>query len=270
MNQIERLIERANREAEGSQVRVRVVRTASEVRQAAANDELALMYAVEGGHVLGGNEENVDRLAQLGVRYLTLVHFIHSRIGGAAAVPFGGGRRLSSFGRRVVRRLYQNRIVADLSHTTEPSFWDAIEESAGPVIASHSGAREFALRDRNLTSDQAKAIAKTGGIIGVIFCPFYLRSWRIRGTLDDLIRNISYFSEIVGPQHVSMGSDLDGGLWPPTEIRDIRDIELLTEALQKSGFSLTDIDNIMGENLVRMYERVDALPLNQDASQRLQ
>src|SRR6185436_3869018 len=102
--------------------------------------------------------------------------------------------KLTDFGRRVIRRLYRHGIVADLSHTTEPTFWGAIEEARGPVIASHSGAREYALRDRNLSADQAKAISDTGGVIGVIFCPFYLRAWRIRGTLDDLMRNISYFA----------------------------------------------------------------------------
>jgi membrane dipeptidase len=258
IDQVEQLVRLATLEAAKSPAPVRVVRTASEIRQAADENVLALMYAVEGGHVLGGDEENVDRLAKLGVRYLTLVHFVHSRVGGAAAVPFGGRRRLTDFGRRVVRRLYRHGIVADLSHTTEPTFWDAIEEARGPVIASHSGAREYALRDRNLSADQAKAISKTGGVIGVIFCPFYLHAWRIRGSLDDLMRNISYFAEHAGAEHVTLGSDLDGGLWPPREIRDIRDYDLVAEALLRTGFTEVQVHDIMGENLVRMYERVDA------------
>ena len=125
------------------------------------------------------------------------------------------------------------------------------------MIASHSGAREYALRDRNLSADQAKAIAKTGGVIGVIFCPFYLRAWRLRGTLDDLMRNVTYFAEKAGAEHVCLGSDLDGGLWPPREIRDVRDFDLVAEALQRTGFSNAEADNIMGENLVRMFERFD-------------
>jgi membrane dipeptidase len=258
LDQVKEIVEQSTREAQASSVPVRVVRTAAEVRQSAREGALALMYAVEGGHVLGGDEENVDRLADLGVRYLTLVHFVHTRIGGAAAVPFGGHRRLTEFGRRVVRRLYRRGIVADLSHTTEPTFWDAIQEAAGPVIASHSGARAYALRDRNLTADQAKAIAQTGGLIGVIFCPFYLRAWRIRGSLDDLMRNICYFADLIGPGHVALGSDLDGGLWPPSEIRDIRDYDLLLEALSRAGFGASDIESIMGENLVRLFETVDS------------
>ena len=268
IDQVEQLVRMATQEAERSEVPVRIVRTAAEIRQAAEENALALMYAVEGGHALSGDEENVDRLAKLGVRYLTLVHFVHTRIGGAAAVPFGGGRRLTDFGRRVVRRLYRNGIVADLSHTTEPTFWDAIEEAGGPVIASHTGAREYALRDRNLSAKQAKAIAKTGGVIGVIFCPFYLRAWRIRGTLDDVIRNISYFAEFAGPEHVTLGSDLDGGLWPPREIRDIRDFDLVGDALLRTGFSSSQVDGIMGENLVRMYERVDEVTSGQQGQSR--
>jgi membrane dipeptidase len=257
MSQVERLIELANRETEKAPVPVKIVRTGAEIRQAAAGGALAVVYAVEGGHVLDGDETNVDRLAELGVRYLTIVHFVHNRIGGAAAVPFGGRRRMTEFGRRVVRRMYKQGIVADLSHCTVPTFWDAVEEASGPVIASHSGARAYALRDRNLQVDQVKAIAKTGGVIGVMFCPFYLRAWRIVGTLEDLMRNISYFADIVGPEHVALGSDLDGGLWPVREIRDIRDYELVAEALLRTGFSSSDTELIMGENLVRMFERFD-------------
>ena len=258
LSQVERLIELANRESENASVPVRMVRTGAEIRKAAADGALAVVYAVEGGHVLGDDENNVDRLAELGVRYLTIVHFVHNRIGGAAAVPFGGQRRMTEFGRRVVRRMYKRGLVADLSHCTVPTFWDALEEATGPVIASHSGARAFALRDRNLEADQVKAIAKSGGVVGVMFCPFYLRAWRIVGTLEDLMRNISYFADLVGPEHVALGSDLDGGLWPVREIGDIRDYELVAEALLRVGFSSPDTDLIMGENLVRMFERFDA------------
>jgi membrane dipeptidase len=258
VDQVVRLIRVANRESAEAPVPVRMARTGAEIRQAAAEGALAVVYAVEGGHVLGNDESNVDRLVELGVRYLTIVHFVHNRIGGAAAVPFGGRRRMTEFGRRVVRRMYQRGILADLSHCTVPTFWDAVEEASGPVIASHSGARAYALRDRNLQADQVRAIAKTGGVIGVMFCPFYLRAWRIRGTLDDLMRNMSYFADLVGPEHVALGSDLDGGLWPVREIRDIRDYDLVAEALLRTGFSSADTELIMGENLVRMFERFDA------------
>lgn len=257
IEQVERLIDEANREASLAATPVRVVRSAAEARRAAEDNHLALMYAVEGGHVLGRDLGNIDRLAGLGVRYLTIVHFVHNRIGGAAAVPFGGGRGMTRFGREVVRRMYERGIVADLSHCTEPTFWAAVEEAKGPVIASHSGAREFALRDRNLSAEQVKAIAKTGGLVGVIFCPFYLRSWRISGSLDDLIMNVSYFADLVGPEHVCLGSDLDGGLWPPREIRDIRDYDLVLEALLRRGFSEPEAGLMMGENLLNMYERFD-------------
>ncbi len=257
IDQVERLILQANSEANLGQTPVSVVRSAAEARRAAEDNRLALMYAVEGGHVLGNDLANIDRLAIHGVRYLTLVHFIHNRIGGAAAVPFGGRRGMTKFGRMVVRRMYERGIVADLSHCTEPTFWAAIDEAGGPVIASHSGAREFALKDRNLSAEQVKAIAKTGGLVGVIFCPFYLRAWRIRGTLDDVMLNVSYFADLVGPEHVCLGSDLDGGLWPPSDIRDIRDYDRIYEALLRRGFSDSDAGLIMGENLLNMYERFD-------------
>ena len=254
---IEKLIREAVRKCSESEDTVRVVRTAADIRESANNGALSILHAVEGGHTVGNDIENVNRLALLGVRYMTLVHFIHNRLGGAAFLPFGGDRGLSQFGKQVVRRMYGNGIIADLSHTTEPTFYDAIEESSGPVIASHSGARTFALRDRNLSEEQSKAIASTDGVIGVILCPFYLKNWTFSAGLNEFIRNISYFVNLVGAEHVTIGSDLDGWLWPVREIRDITDYELINNALVKTGFSSNEVNLIMGESFVRMLERFD-------------
>jgi len=258
MEEVSRLTRLAMEQAKHAEVPVRVVRTAQEMRNAVNEGSLALVHVVEGGHVIGGDETNVDRLAELGIRYITLVHFVHNRIGGAAAVPFGGRRGLSDFGRRVVRRMYKRGIVADLSHATVPTFWDTLKEATGPVIATHSGARAFALHDRNLNVDQAKAIAQSGGVVGVILCPFYLNAWHLRGSLDDLVRNVSYFVNLIGAEHVTIGSDLDGWLWPVHEIRDISDHGLIPDALERSGMSRSDVDLVVGESLVRMFERIDA------------
>ena len=113
------------------------------------------------------------------------------------------------------------------------------------------------MQDRNLSDEQAKAIAATDGIIGVLLCPLYLRAGRIRGTLDDFIRNVRHLTNLVGADHVAIGSDLDGWLWPVREIRDISDYERIAESLVYSGFSSSDVELIMGESLVRMLERFD-------------
>lgn len=255
---IEKLIGKTRELCEHSNGTVRVVRSAAEIRKAAADNALAILHAVEGGHTIGSDMENVDYLATLGVRYMTLVHFIHNRLGGAAFLPFGGKRGLTKFGKQVVRRMYKNGIIADLSHTTEPSFYDAVAESSGPVIASHSGAREFALRDRNLTADQAKAIASTGGVIGVILCPFYLKNRTFSAGIKELVRNIAYFTDLVSAEHVAVGSDLDGWLWPVGGVGDITGFGGIAAALEDAGFHNAEIELIMGESFVQMLERFDS------------
>jgi len=254
---VEKLIVKTETACEHYGGMARVVRTAREIRSAVDDGVLAILHAVEGGHTIGKNIDNIDRLASLGVRYITLVHFIHNRIGGAAFLPFGGKKGLTGYGKQVVRRMYEKGIIADLSHTTEPSFYDAINESSGPVIASHAGARMYALRDRNVSADQAKAIAASGGVIGVILCPFYLKKWTFSGGITELVRNISYFTELVGPEHVAIGSDLDGWLWPVRGIGDITGYDRIGDALVSSGFGMNEIELIMGESFVRMLDRFD-------------
>ncbi len=258
MDEIEKLIGNAEAEAKHSGFPVNFVRTAAEVRASAERNELAVIHCIEGAHVIRENEDELERLAALGVRYITLVHFIHSRIGGAAGVPFGGRRGLTDFGRRVVRKMYANGIIADVSHTTEPTFWGVIEEATGPVIASHSGARAFALRDRNLSRDQIQAIAGSGGVVGLLLCPFYLKNFRLSGSLDLFLRHVEYIADLVGPKHIAIGSDFDGWLWPVREVKDIEYFKLIADALQMRGYSDKDIDLIMGESFVGMLERFDA------------
>ena len=254
---IEKLISKTKTACRRYGGKARVVRTANEIRSVADGGVLAILHAVEGGHTIGKNIDNVDHLAALGVRYLTLVHFIHNRIGGAAFLPFGGKEGLTKYGKRVVRRMYEKGIIADLSHTTEPSFYDAISESNGPVIASHSGARRFALRDRNLSAGQAKAIAATGGVIGVILCPYYLKKLTFIAGLIEFVKNVAYFADLVGAEHVAVGSDLDGWLWPVRDIGDITGFDRIGDALISSGFGTREIELIMGESFVRMLERFD-------------
>ncbi len=257
MNEVTRIVKLAIEQAETSEVPVRIVRTAKEIRSAAGEGELALVHAVEGGHVLGKDVANVDRLALLGIRYLTLVHFVDNRIGGAATFPFQKERGLTRFGRMVIHRMYRSGIMADLSHCDVRTFWAALEEANGPVIASHTGARAYALGERNLEAQQAKAIAESGGVVGVLLCPWYLQAGRIVGSLTDFTRNVAYFSSLVGCEHVAIGSDLDGWLWPVREVRHIADYELIEEALVRMGFHSSEVKLIMGENLVNMLERFD-------------
>ena len=152
-----------------------IVKTPADLQHALKEKKLAAMMGVEGGHMIENKMENLEKLADRGMRYLTLTWNNSSSWATSAAdettkgdsLPFKG---LTDFGKQVVKRMNELGVMIDVSHVGEKTFWDAINTSTKPVIASHSCVWNLCPHRRNLKDDQIKAIAKTGG---VIFLNFY-------------------------------------------------------------------------------------------------
>ncbi|HEX7049169.1 MAG TPA: dipeptidase [Longimicrobiales bacterium] len=151
----------------------RVVVDADGIAGARAAGDVAIMIGVEGGHAIENSIDNLRRLYARGVRYLTLTWNNHNDWADAAGPPPRHGG-LTTFGRDVVREMNRLRMLVDVSHVAESTFYDALEVSAAPVIASHSCARALADHPRNLTDDQLRALARAGGVVGVNFFPTFL------------------------------------------------------------------------------------------------
>jgi len=152
---------------------VELVTTAEEVRAAAARGHVAALMGVEGGHAIENSLENLDSLYALGVRYMTLTWNNGNDWAGASMDPRRRGG-LTAFGKRVVRRMNDLGMLVDVSHVSDSTFWDVIAVATKPVIASHSACRALAHHPRNLTDDQLRAIARTGGVVGINFFPAFL------------------------------------------------------------------------------------------------
>ena len=169
------------------------VETARDCREAIAGGRVGILSAVENGRAIEDSLENLRTLRRRGVRILTLVHSRDTSWAasctGAAAASGGASGGLSAFGESVVREMNSLGIIVDLSHASESAFWDALRVSKKPVIASHSCARALCDSPRNLKDDQLRALADSGGVVGVCFFPAFLSDAYRRG-MDEVCGDI--------------------------------------------------------------------------------
>lgn len=181
---------------------------------------------------------------------------------------YSGGTRmpgpLTSEGRALLREMERVGLILDTSHLAEESFWQALEQFRGPVIASHSNCRVFTPTDRHLSDDMIRALAERDSVIGIVPVNFFLdgrwsRTNRFPLGLDQMVRHIDHICQLTGDAlHVGIGSDIDGGFGrdeTPLEMDTVMDLAKLADALRKSGYKEEDIIGIMGGNWQRFLER---------------
>jgi len=145
--------------------------TAAEVRRAAADGKIAALLGLEGGYAIDERLENVERYYKMGVRYMSPAWSVSTSWAGSSGDEVGATRGLNEFGREVVREMNRLGMMVDVSHVSDKTFWDIVNTSTKPVIATHSACRAIADVPRNLTDDMIRALAKTGGVVNVIFYP---------------------------------------------------------------------------------------------------
>ncbi len=235
--------------------RLRPVRTGTEARSAAADGVVAGVLSVEGGHSLDGNPAMLDAFAELGVRSLTLVHFVANDLGDAsesARKPWSG---LSPLGRVVVSRLRSLRILPDVAHLSDDGVEQVLGLAGGPVITSHTGMRALVDRPRNLPDGLARGIARSGGVAGIIlFPPFLYGRSVLRQPLDRFLDHVCHAAWVMGPAHVAVGSDMDGYTWTPRGIGGYSDWPVLGDGLARRGFSAGEVEGILGGNALRVLD----------------
>jgi membrane dipeptidase len=203
------------------------------------------LLAIEGAQSLAGELRNLDALYAAGFRMLGLVHFLDNAVGGSVHGEGKGG--LTDFGRAVLQRAEQLGMLIDVAHASAALVDDVLALATRPVLSSHGGVRGTCDNQRSLSDAQARAIAASGGVIGIGFWP--------RATCGDdvaaIVRALRYAVELAGIEHVALGSDFDGSVQVPF---DAGGLPLLTEALLQAGFRPADIEKIMGGNVVRVLQ----------------
>jgi membrane dipeptidase len=154
--------------------------SAEEIRRAAREGKIAALMGLEGGYAIDEKLENVQRYYDLGVRYMSPAWSVSTSWAGSSGDDVGRTRGLNEFGKSVVREMNRLGMMVDVSHVSDPTFWDIVNTSTAPVIATHSACRAIADVPRNLTDDMIRALAKTGGVVNVIFYPEHVEpGWQL-------------------------------------------------------------------------------------------
>lgn len=163
---------------------------------------------------------------------------------------------LTEYGKAFVRKCEELGILIDVSHLGDKAFWDVMEITTKPVIASHSNARTLCNVSRNLDDDQIRAIAKTGGVIGLNFCADFLKeNDDNKSRIADMVAHIRHIKEVGGIEVCAIGSDFDG-IESDVEIHDASQHQKLADALLADGFTEEEVCNIMGANVTKLLHHI--------------
>lgn len=203
---------------------------------------IGALYLIEGAHPLEGDIDNLDRLFDQGLRIVGLTHFFDNELGGSLHGMSGEG--LNEFGRSVVRRANELSLIIDVAHASPAMVDDVLALSSSPVILSHGGLKGACDTERNLPDSLMKKFAAKGGVIGI----GYWDAAVCDATPEGIARSIRYAIDLLGVEHVALGSDFDGSTQTPF---DTSELSVLTETMLRSGFSKEEIRDVMGENAKR-------------------
>jgi membrane dipeptidase len=241
--------------------RLKVVRTAGELRTCLDAGVLGAILHFEGAEMIDEELDALEVFYQAGLRSLGLVWSRPNIFG--QGVPFRFphspdiGDGLTEAGRRLVRRCNQLGIMVDLSHLNEKGFWDVASLSQAPLVATHSNAHALCPASRNLTDRQLDAIRDSDGMVGLNFSVTFLRPDGDRNAdtpIDVMVQQIDYLVRRLGIDRVGLGSDFDGATIPQ-EIGDVAGLPKLVDALAESGFDEQSLRKLTNENWLRVLER---------------
>lgn len=234
--------------AERSGGRFVVIRTADDLarfveRRGGDPQLLAGLLGAEGAYPLEADVNNVDVLFDAGFRMMAPTHFYDNEWGGSAHGVNKGG--LTEKGRELVRRMEARGMLVDLAHASAATFADVVAVAQRPLVVSHTGVRGTCDNGRNLSDEQLRKIAATGGVVGI----GYWETATCGSDVRAVARAIRHAANVVGVEHVALGSDFDGAVTVPF---DTTGLVLVTEALLEEGFTEEEVGRIMGGNVFRL------------------
>jgi membrane dipeptidase len=275
--------------------------SAADVRRIAGDGKLAALLGLEGGYAIDERIENVERYYNLGVRYMSPAWTVSTSWAGSSGDEAGKSLGLNEFGKQVIREMNRLGMMVDVSHLSDKAFWDIVATSTKPVIATHSACRAIANVPRNLDDEMIRALAKTGGVVCVIFYPAFLEpGWSAKKDQVDneiaplvkqaseeekgdaahkklardrvrreeylkrlppvpvarVVDHIDHIVKLVGIEHVGIGSDFDGIQATVSDLSSVAELPNLTRELLRRGYSASDVEKILGGNVLRMMEEV--------------
>lgn len=248
------MIEIFHQEMETNSTEIEQAFTANDALQITSENKIAAVLAIEGGHMIDGSIDKLTEFYNEGARYMTITWNNSTNWAVSAKDARSETVGLSETGRGIIRKMDELGMIIDVSHTGIKTIEDILTETQNPIIASHSGVRYIKEHYRNLYDEQIYAIAQTGGVIGVPFYPYFLGSGNIN--TSDVVDHINYIVDLVGVEHVGIGSDFDGIGVTPGGLSDVSHFPTLTMALIQEGYSIDEIEKIAGGNFLRVFNVV--------------
>jgi len=273
---------------------VQQVLTAADLRAAKREGRVGIILGFQNGSPFEDELDFVGLFARLGIRIVQPAYMTQSLIGCGCLEPRDSG--LSAFGRDVVRELGRCGVVVDLSHCGPQTTLDAIEVSDAPVLFTHSNARALLDHPRNKSDEELRALAAKGGVVGAVAFRSFLAPPTREATLDDLLDHVDYLVELLGPDHVAIGTDFTEGRpegfldrafgrnappgitpdWPwigPERFQTVDDYPNVTAGLVGRGYDEATVRKIVGENFLRVFDEVWhsgrlPLPTTQEGAER--
>lgn len=220
----------------------------------------AIFLGIENGYALGKEVNNVRKFRDMGVSYITLCHNGDNDLCDSARGK-GEWKGLSPLGKQMVAEMNRLGVMVDISHAAESTFYDVLACSRYPIIASHSSARALCNHPRNLTDDQLKAIAGQGGVVQLCLYKGFINEEAEKASVSDAIRHINHMVDLIGVEHVGIGSDFDGD-GELIGCRASNELINITMRLLKEGYTENDIAKIWGGNLLRVMNKAQSAPDN--------
>lgn len=235
--------------------RLALATNAEDIRTAKAKGLKAVIPGIENGYAIGKDLSNLKRFRDLGVCYITLCHNGDNDICDSARKTQNEHGGLSDFGRDVVREMNRLGIMIDISHTAAATIHDVLEISTAPIIASHSSARELCDHARNLTDEDALAIARHGGVIQICLYGGFICEEEQKASVTKAADHIDHFVDLLGIEHVGIGSDFDGD-GELIGCRGSNDLINMTVELIRRGYTPAQLKQLWGENFLHVMNTI--------------
>lgn len=232
-----------------------VVRSAAEYRAARAKGLHGAFIGVQGGNAFDENLAFLEAVPEGLVLRVTLVHLSTSKMGVTSSpLRFGENGGLTRFGLEFVERLNARKIFVDLAHVSRQGFFDAVSvhDRAQPLLVTHTGVSGVRPHWRNLDDEQLRAVAATGGTVGIMYQSSFLGPSVFDGRAAWIVDHLEHVVNTVGEDHASLGSDWDGMIVPPADMRSCLELPRLVQIMLDRRFSPERVQKILGGNFLRV------------------
>ena len=250
---IERMLDRMDEKLKLHPDHLELATTTQAIHQVRQRDRIACFAGLEGAHGLVGKLDRLEHYRDRGMRYVGLAHFSENE---ACKPMVGWGQHptagLTDYGRDLVDELNRLNMVVDVAHVNKGGVMEVCERSKAPVICSHTACNGVYASPRGLDDEQLRAIADTGGVIGVIFVSMFIGP----GGLAAVVDHLTWIRDTVGVEHCAIGTDWEGWAHYPRELDGADKLPLLTQALLERGWTHAEILAAWGGNFMRVLGEV--------------